>query len=439
MAVRKLKAGRKLMAGRKRRRGVLIGVAVFVVFVVAVTVALTAQNGLPGSTKSTVMVAFNNVGSLRVGDDVRVAGVRVGRVAGISLSGNRAVVQLNLDSISRIYRNATVTTASVGARSALGEKYVDLNPGSPSAGVIPPGQLVPATDTTGAQDITDLLDVFDAQTRSALGSLLLQTGGGANGHAPDISAAVRSLPTELPDLAAISEALSANGGASTSQLLGAVDSFAANFTGRQQQLTQLLGQLDTTLRAVAVDNGAPLRQAVDQAPQTLQQVKGALAALNGPLANTGSAMANLRAGAVALGQATPDVRGVLTGAVPPLTKLPGVANLATPAISDLTQVFADARPLAPRLASTLANAAGPLAYLAPYAPEMAQAFTTMRGALAEGDASGHWLTFMVEPTTEAALGVVPGLTDPLIARDAYPAPGQAGRDRTTGPLGTKGN
>lgn len=421
---------------RGRSRSVGTGLVVVAVFVAAVLFALNAQGGLPGSTETSVRAAFVDVGSLRTGDEVRIGGVRVGQVGEITLENDQAVAELELSGVDKVYRNATATTASVGAKSALGLKYVSLEPGTPNAGEIPPDQIIPATKTTGAQDVTDLLTVLDQPTRDALGSTLREAGNGAAGQGSNLADAVANLPQELPDLATVSRALSADGGADTTQMLQALDRFSGRFAGRHDQLAALVDNVNTTVAAVNVDGGVPLGDTIDRAPATLGDVRGAVNALRQPLADTRSAVTDLRTGARALGEATPDVRGVLREAVSPLDKLPPVAGHAVPAVESLTHVMTDARPLAPRLERTVRLAADPLATMAPYATELSDFFTYLSRALSDGDDAGHWARFFISVSPELVGGVVPGPQAPLVHRDPYPAPGEAANQRISPLTGT---
>ncbi|HLS77436.1 MAG TPA: MlaD family protein, partial [Nocardia sp.] len=63
------------------QRRTLIGLVLFLVvsFVLSWLVFVTLQRGVEGSTRS-YTATFTDVSGLRTGDDVRVAGVRVGRV-----------------------------------------------------------------------------------------------------------------------------------------------------------------------------------------------------------------------------------------------------------------------------------------------------------------------------------------------------------------------
>ncbi|HKC28919.1 MAG TPA: MlaD family protein, partial [Jatrophihabitans sp.] len=319
-----------------RRRAVLLGAAIAVVFGGALYIALTASSGLPGQSGTVVRAAFDDVGALREGDDVRIANVRVGQVSAIDLVAGKPQVTMRLDDDRPVYRDASAVTASVGARSALGQKYVDLNPGAPQAGRLDPATVIPATKTVGAQELSDVLAVLDAPTRQALGSTIRETGGGAAGHVQDFSDGAGALPAILPDLGTVSRALTAGSGQDLTRLLQVADRFSGEFDGRQQQLGELAGRLDTTLRALDVDGGKPLGETLDRAPYTLAKVRGALQDLRQPLSDADAAITTLRPGANALGKATPDVRGVLRESIPPLRRLPGVADQAQPAVDALT-------------------------------------------------------------------------------------------------------
>jgi phospholipid/cholesterol/gamma-HCH transport system substrate-binding protein len=418
---------------RSRRRSAVIGGLVLVLFLGMVWVALTATNGLPGATRVQVKVAFDDVGGLRKGDDVRIADIRVGQVTRIALSNERPVVTLSFDGDRKIYKDAT---AVIAQRSALGQDYVNVAPGRASSGLLSHGQVITTGAAAGAQDLANVLDVLDAKTRAALRSTILQVGGGASGHAGDLNAIIAALPQELPDLAKISNALSPDNGANLTSLLAATNSLSRSFSGRQHQLTELTLQLTRTLAAIDTHNGAPLAKTLQLAPGTLISARQGLQALQTPLATTQAAMTSLQPGAHALGVATPNLRGLLRAGVRPLDKVPPVAGQAVVPLADLTTVMADARPLAPRLAEAVQRASTPLAVIAPYSPELSLFFTYATSALSQGDAAGHWFRFYPILSTESVDGTLP-IQDPITARNAYPAPGQAAKDKKTTFLGTR--
>lgn len=410
-----------------------MGVVVLLVFLGLVFLAINAANGLPGSEHQDQKVSFNDVGALRAGDDVRVAGIRVGKVNDIRLEDGKAVVTLSFDGHRKLYRDAK---AVISQRSALGQAYVNVTPGTPAKGALGADAVLSSDEHADGQDLANVLNVLDERTRKALRSSVLELGNGSRGHSADLNAALRALPGALPDLARVSSALTSNDGQDVTELLHATNALATSFNGQRQALAALTGQLDTTLASLATDGGTPLSQTLQQAPAALASVRQGLDSLAQPLADTRQAVTALRPGATALGKATPDLRAFLRDSRTPLDKVPGVAKQAVGPIGDLTKTFSDARPLAPRLAKAVVDASQPLSVLAPYSPEIQLFFTYLADALHEGDAAGHWLRFYPVTGSEAISGVVP-VPDPLVARDAYPAPGVSANERKTSLLGTR--
>lgn len=417
-----------------QRAAWMIGVAVTVLFASAVLFGLNATHGMPLAPRKTLKAAFHDLNGLVVGDDVRIASTRVGYVDDIRVEGGRAVAILKIDDENmRVFRNATAANASVGARSALGQKFVDLDPGSHETGELDNGALIPERATRGAHEISELFDVFDDPTRRATGSVLRELGGGLGGHERDLHDSLRAAPHVLPDLGAVSRSLAVRDGQDLTGLLHSADSLTSRFQNRQQELAGLTEQLDVSLNAMAVDGGKPVEDILRRAPGTLREARGALDALNRPLVHTEKAASVLRPGAESLGAATPDLRGVLREGVPPLAKVPGVARTGQPAVTELTGVMDDARPVAAQLVDTANRAATPLSVLAPYSGEIANYFTLASSALSHGDSAGNWLRIYLVPHPESVSGTVP-VKDPTVSRNPYPEPGQAARDSARAPI-----
>lgn len=416
----------------KARTAPVIGAFVLALLGLSLVLAFISQRGVPGRQYTYVKVAFDNVGpALRPGNDVRIAGVRIGQVRQIEGKDGKAVVTLQLDGQRAIYRDAT---AYVAARSALGQKLIQLQPGTPAAGQLGPGELLRPGRAGNATDLDALLAVLDPATRTALGNTLRTAGQGTANRAQDINSVLGAAPSLLDDASAVSRALSAPE-AGLPTLLTTARTLSQRFTGQEAQIAGLIGDLGTTTQALAVDRGQPLATTVHDLPQVLGQTRSALTALAQPLADVQATTDQLSSGAAALGAGTPDIRGVLREAVPPLKSVPGVARKAEPAVDSLTKLVVDARPLAPKVRRAVTLAQTPLDVLAPYSPEVSLWFAYARNALGSGDKNGHWLRFNVLLNSESVsgsgpLGVV--LPDPITRRNAYPAPGQAQTQTTTG-------
>ncbi len=85
------------------------------------------------ATSRKASVQFDQVAGLGLQGAVRVAGVKVGEVRSIDLDGGKAKVGISVDGKVPLYKNATATLSSIGI---LGEKYIDLNPGTPDSGLM---------------------------------------------------------------------------------------------------------------------------------------------------------------------------------------------------------------------------------------------------------------------------------------------------------------
>ncbi|KQY55693.1 hypothetical protein ASD11_14355 [Aeromicrobium sp. Root495] len=409
----------------------VLGLLVILGFVAALYTAIFASTGLPGQTHTVVKARFSEVGGLRVGDDVRQASSRVGQVRSIDLQKDVAVVTLQLDGDRSVYKDAK---ARLWARSSLGQNFVELSPGTAKAGSLGTAEIA-QTSTTPASELDDLLSVLDKPTRTALATTLRETGGGLSGHSQDFSAFLKNGAPILKDLGTVSQAATSDQ-ADLPALLASADRLASRFEGNEEAVTSLLGQLDDTLAAVGADEGNDLTEILEKAPSTLDETKQALGSLQEPLADLDVTVNEIKPGAEAMGRATSDLRKTLRDGRKPLGKVPDVADQAEPALEDLTDMMADARPLAPKLEKTFKATSSAAQYMAPYAAEISQFFDYWSSANGSGDASGHWLRlgFVVRPETVLS---ATNLKDPLSHRNTYPKPGQAQKDRADTLLGNR--
>ncbi|HEX6970188.1 MAG TPA: MCE family protein [Micromonosporaceae bacterium] len=146
--------------GGAQGRAVVKPLAKLLVFA-AVTLTLTGLLGQAlgslGFTDDPVYRArFTDVTGLLVGDDVRIAGVRVGRVERIDLVGSVAEVRF---SVAEDVPLATGVRVKLRYRNLVGQRYLALVEG-PGGDRLPPGGLIPLSQTTPALDLTVLFNGF---------------------------------------------------------------------------------------------------------------------------------------------------------------------------------------------------------------------------------------------------------------------------------------
>jgi phospholipid/cholesterol/gamma-HCH transport system substrate-binding protein len=104
-----------------------------------------------GSRGYVLFADFASVAGLKPGDPVEIAGVKVGRVEGMSLAEDKARLALRLNDGVKLQEDVI---ASVRARGLIGDKFVLVSPGA-SDKIIPPGGKIRETDSP--PDIPDLI------------------------------------------------------------------------------------------------------------------------------------------------------------------------------------------------------------------------------------------------------------------------------------------
>jgi phospholipid/cholesterol/gamma-HCH transport system substrate-binding protein len=112
-----------------KRSALDVGVGVFLLLGLAALAWLSIQLGrieLFGGGGYSVTADFPAAGGLKTGATVEIAGVRVGRVARITLADYKARVQLLIRPEVKL---ADDSIASIKTRGLIGEKFVQINPG----------------------------------------------------------------------------------------------------------------------------------------------------------------------------------------------------------------------------------------------------------------------------------------------------------------------
>lgn len=403
-----------------------VGLVVMVILCTVLYITFKAQTGMPFAKTTEVKAVISNVHSLKSNDAVRQNSKRIGKVTDIEYHDGAALVTMELDGDVDVHSDAH---AAVWDLSALATKFVEFDPGTSKAGELG-DRAIPATQTEDSADLHQALSVLDPKTREAATQMLRQVGGGAAGHGEDLGDFVAQARDLLDDLGAVSQSLAAPDADLTALLQGA-DRLAGRFEGREDEIASLVRQTDQTLQAVATDSGTPLRETVHRLPDTLTELRQAMDTLKAPLSRTGAAMRSLEPGAKALGNSEKNLRGFLVDAVPVADQVPGVADLALPAVDGLTTTVADARPLAPEVRQAVGDLLEPLRVLSFYSKDMAQLFLRGRSFVSQGPNPG---------VRYARLGVTPGLntvtggllTSGNLPQNEYPAPNEAQHDRAQG-------
>jgi phospholipid/cholesterol/gamma-HCH transport system substrate-binding protein len=212
-----------------RRCGRLLWLSVFLVVAMTMTwmVYLTLRRDVKGPTKA-YAAEFTDVFGLREGDDVRVAGVRVGRVAKVGLDGTLARVSFIVQEDQQVYAD---TVASIVYQNVVGQRYVALAPGRTGRAVpLPAGGVIPVERTEPSFDVGTLL----------------------NGYEPLFAVLDPDQANNLTK--AVIGSLQGDTSALT-MLVDQTSTLTRTFTGRDDALDNVITSLDRVAGALARQNG----------------------------------------------------------------------------------------------------------------------------------------------------------------------------------------
>ena len=192
---------------------VLVGAVTVLVTIVAVFLAYNANAGLPFVPTYDLKANLPNAAQLVEGFEVRIGGARVGVISTIepkqSENGSTyAQVTMKLD--KGIEPLPTGSKLRVRPRSALGLKYLEIEPGrsSPADEGLRPGSVIGIEQSQTAVELDEVLNMFDAPARVGSRNSLDGYGGGLAGRGQDLNSAIEAFVPLLRDLEPVARNLS---------------------------------------------------------------------------------------------------------------------------------------------------------------------------------------------------------------------------------------
>jgi phospholipid/cholesterol/gamma-HCH transport system substrate-binding protein len=253
--------------GPPPRRASIASPLVKSVIFIAVTALATAvlaisitNAGVTGKTGYNAV--FSDVTGLIVGDDVDIAGVRVGQVTSISVyHRNEALVGFSLEAGRALPVSAT---AQLFYRNLAGGRYMELSQGAgPIGRTLRPGGTIPLARTTPALSLTELFNGFQPLFQA------LSPGD------------VNKLSSELIQLLQ-------GEGTTVDSLLVNIAALTNSLASKDQVIGEVIGNLNAVVHTIN-SHGNALAQTVS----TLQQLVTGLAADRGPIGDDIEALGSL--------------------------------------------------------------------------------------------------------------------------------------------------
>ncbi|MFJ8650087.1 MCE family protein [Streptomyces sp. NPDC093546] len=215
-----------------------------VVTVLATTVLAATIVGISFTPEHTYKAVFSDVTSLEEGDDIRVAGVRVGEVEEIEIK-DRTLAEVTF-TVTRDRPLLTSTGAVIRYRSLVGQRYIALTEGAGDGTRLRPGGTIPLARTQPALDLNALLNGFkplfaalSPKDVNQLATEIIKTLQGEGGTVNSLLAHTASLTTTLADRDRLIGSVIDN----LNTTLATLDQRGARFSGLIQQLQRLISGL----------------------------------------------------------------------------------------------------------------------------------------------------------------------------------------------------
>jgi phospholipid/cholesterol/gamma-HCH transport system substrate-binding protein len=143
----------------KKTTGDAVKLLIFVLVTTIATGFLVVTIGnLSFSSSREYKAVFSDATGVVKGDDIRVAGVKVGNVEDVAVTDRtRALVTFKVESDQPV-TNSTIAT--IRYRNLVGQRYIALSQGVGRPGLLPQGDTIPLARTRPALDLTVLFNGF---------------------------------------------------------------------------------------------------------------------------------------------------------------------------------------------------------------------------------------------------------------------------------------
>jgi phospholipid/cholesterol/gamma-HCH transport system substrate-binding protein len=308
------------LAIRKHVREVLAVIGLILLAAVVAVYILSAQNlrfPLVEQAPKHISVELQNAQAVQPGQGqtVRVAGVEVGRIAGVKVQEGVAVVDVEL---GHKYENLIRqdATALLRPKTVLKDMFLEVSPGT--GRVLKEGEHIPVANTLPDIDPDEIYAALDADTRPYLKLLVSGAGKGLRGRGADLREVFRRLGPVHRDLARVTRA-TARRRVALKRLIH-----------RYGVLLAELGKRPNDLRRVVSASHAVFDTLAGQS----QNISTSVARLPGSLRASERALAEVR-------RFAPALRTTLQSLREPIRRLPATNAALTPFLADTTPVLRD--------------------------------------------------------------------------------------------------
>jgi ABC-type transporter Mla subunit MlaD len=342
------------------------------VVVVAVAVVLATRDD---SEPYKVRAIFDNAGFAIPGEDVKVAGVKVGKIDSLDVTDDfKAVVVLDIqeEAYQDFRRDAE---CMIRPQSLIGEKFVECEPTQArQANAEPPpalekiddgpgeGQyLLPVSQTTKPVDLDLINNITREPQQARLSIILSELGTGVAGRGEDLNDVIRRANPALKEVDKVLEIL-ASENKTLRQLAVDGDTVLAPLARERERVTSALENSAEVAQATA-ERSDDLEADIARLPAFLRELRPTMVRLGAFADQATPVFADLGAQAPAINRLVEQIGPFSTAAIPAVQSLGQAAKVGTPAVKAALPIAGDLRVFAKQVKPVAATAAALLASL----------------------------------------------------------------------------
>ena len=301
---------------------------ILMILVVGVMAKINIAYSAPWVSTHVLKMDVSNADAMANGSDVRIAGRLIGQVTSVNAQGNQAEVSMQINDSE--WPLPSDTSASVRLATLLGQKYVELVPGT-SQSHLADASVIGIDATHPVVDFDQVLNTFNDKTRSSLTSLIRTLGTPQTGAltGPGEDQTLQQLIPSLADLATHSNTPTGELAKRDPELNSILINLAAtsdSLAGSSADLAGTINSLNSVTGALAAHQTA-LESYISN-NDALNQTANAI--LGGPGA------AQLNAGLQQLNGLTKQADGLFTTLIPETKDFQG--NAASAAVNLIWEV-----------------------------------------------------------------------------------------------------
>lgn len=342
-----------------------------------------------GEEDHVLRASFDSVVQLAPGQEVRIAGRKVGEIGHIELADGHAVAELTI-SDADVWPLPRGTTAGVrwGSTTSLAYRYVELHPGPSSAPALPDQAVLSTRETRSAVELDTAYRIFRGRTRGDLRALVGEAGDTLDGQGSALREGLESAPGGLDAASGLLRELGADRRA-LQTLVVAGESATGALAARDADISGLVENAAATFDELARHSRAGQRS-LELAPSAFREGTATLRRVDSTLTGLQALLTDLAPGARSLRSMAEPARAAfaeLREVVPVASSALRSGSRAAPG---LTRMLRAGVPFLDDLGTVLDQVDPMFACIRPYAPELAGNLATWTGYNKNYDRGGHY-------------------------------------------------